>query len=353
MSPPASLARADLLARLPQLGGRPTVLLFYDGYELRLLPGRSGRAYSRLRGLARYLYRRVRRRQVWTGFYTAFRALVTSLRQYGCEVRINDLALAARHPAYPIGIAGYPSVLAAADLPNPRLFGPGDYGYPDTAAEVAADPRNRILTQPSEWPVEYYRAACGAKLRVLFVGIDTEAWPDLSARPKDIDVLIYDKIRWHDGAPRRDQVPEVLARLIRHLDQQGRSHLVLRYGRHPLSQFRAALARSRSMAFLCEHETQGLAYQEAMASNVPIFALDEGVLADPQQLRFARPGLLVSSVPYFDATCGERFVPEQLEAQFARFWTSLPGYAPRAYVMEHLSLRRAAETYLTLYASLA
>ena len=71
-------------------------------------------------------------------------------------------------------------MLEAADLPNPRIFGPGDYGYPDAAALVARDPRNRILTQPSEWPVEFYRNACGDKLRVLFVGIDTELWPDLS-----------------------------------------------------------------------------------------------------------------------------------------------------------------------------
>jgi hypothetical protein len=81
--------------------------------------------------------------------------------------------------------------------------------------------------------------------------------------------------------------------------------VTLRYGAHHLGQFRNALSRAHAMIFLCEHETQGIAYQEAMASNVPVLALDEGVLVDPEQKRFARSDLRVSSVPYFDATCGE------------------------------------------------
>ena len=343
----------ELLARIPHLNGKPTVLLFYDGFELSLRPGLTGYTYSRLRGFARYMYRTVRRQQVWTGFYTAFRSLVVSLRRYGCDVRINDLALAARHPIYPIGVAGYPSVLEAADLPNPRIFGPGDYGYPDIAAVVARDPRNRILTQPSEWPVEFYRAACGDKLRAMFVGIDTDLWPDLSDRRKDLDFVVYDKIRWDHGTVRGGGTPEIVTRTTRFLDQLGLSYVVLRYGAHHLGQFRNALSRVRSMIFLCEHETQGIAYQEAMASNVPVLALDEGVLADPEQRRFASPDFKVSSVPYFDATCGETFVPTQFEDTLARFMNKLPRYTPRNYVLHHLSMRKAAENYLELYASLA
>jgi hypothetical protein len=343
----------ELLSRIPRLDGRPTVLLFYDGFELCLRPGLTGCGYSRLRQLARYVYRSMRRRQVRTGFYTAFRLLVISLRRYGCVVRINRLGLAARHPDYPIGVAGYPSVLRAADVPNPRLFGPGDYGYPDAAALVARDPRNRILTQPSEWPVEFYRSACGDKVRAMFVGIDTQLWPDLSRQHKDRDFIIYDKIRWDHGIVRGGDTPAIVAATTRLLDQLGLSYVVLRYGAHHLGQFRAALSRARGMIFLCEHETQGIAYQEAMASNVPVLALDEGVLADPEQRRFASPALRVSSVPYFDATCGETFVPDQIESALMRFMRKLPEYKPREFVLEYLSMRKAAENYLELYASLA
>jgi hypothetical protein len=345
--------REHLLRGVPRLNGRPTVLLFYDGFELSLRPGLSGHAYSNLRRLARHLYRTVRRKQVWTGFYTAFQSLVVSLRRYGCDVRINDLGLAARHPSYPIGLAGYPSVLRAADLPNPRIFGPGDYGYPDEATMVARDPRNRILTQPSEWPVEFYRNACGDKLRAMFVGIDTDYWQDLSGCRKDLDFLVYDKIRWDHGVVRGSAAPEIVDRTMEALDSRGLSYVVLRYGAHHLRQFRDALGRAKGMIFLCEHETQGLAYQEALASNVPVMALDEGVLVDPQQRRFASPNLKVSSVPYFDASCGETFVPETLAETLNRFMCHRSSYAPREYVLRNLSMRKAAEKYLELYGSIA
>ena len=345
--------REEVLRGVPRLNGTPTVLLYYDGFELCLRPGLRGHAYSNLRRLARHVYRTVRHKQVWTGFYTAFRSLVVSLRRYGCDVRINDLDLAARHPNYPIGVAGYPSVLQAADLPNPRIFGPGDYGYPDEAALVARDPRNRILTQPSEWPVEFYRDACGDKLRVMFVGIDTERWQDLSNNRKDLDFLVYDKIRWDHGVVRGNAIPEVLERTTKALDARGLSHVVLRYGAHHLREFRNALARAKGMIFLCEHETQGLAYQEALASNIPVLALDEGVLVDPQQRRFADPGLKVSSVPYFNASCGETFVPGTLTESLTRFMRQRPLYTPRAYVLKSLSMEKAAENYLALYGSIA
>jgi hypothetical protein len=351
MSPDCPAERERRLRQVC-LNGVPTVLLFYDGFELRLRRGLTANAHSRLRGIARYVFRSMRGQQVWTGFYTAFRSLSTSLRHYGCRVRINDFACAARNPRFPIGVAGYPSVLDAADLPNPRLFGPGDYGYPDAAAIVARDPRNRILTQPSEWPVEFYREACGDKLRVMFVGIDTEAWPDLSGHRKDRDFLIYDKIRWENGLVRHGEATDIVNRTTALLQRSGLSFDVLRYGAHHLGTFRQALSRSRGMIFLCEHETQGLAYQEAMASNVPILALDEGRLVDPEQCRYARPDLKVSSVPYFDATCGETFESDSLEPALNRFLERRAQYRPRDYVMQHLSLQKAAENYLDMYAGL-
>ena len=51
----------------------------------------------------------------------------------GCDVRVNDFALAARRPAYPIGLAGYATVVDKVQLPNPRIFAPGDYGAPEAS----------------------------------------------------------------------------------------------------------------------------------------------------------------------------------------------------------------------------
>ena len=142
----------------------PLVLLFYDGFEWRARPGLLGGFAAQGCRAARFVYRTVRRKQVYTGFYTAFLALRTALERHGCDVWVNDFAAARARPGYPIGLAGYPSVLDAVQLPNPVVFGPGDFGTPDAAVAVARDPRMKLLIQPSDWFRDYYRPVCGEKV---------------------------------------------------------------------------------------------------------------------------------------------------------------------------------------------
>ena len=321
------------------------VLMFYDGYELKAREGLSARLYHFLRCRARAVWRRLRGKQVETGFYVAFRALCDGLRQIGCDVRINDFVTARAQPGYPIGIAGYPSVLAHADLPNPVIFGPGDPGYPDMAGIWAAQEKVRHIIQPSDWFVDYYRSYCGDKMLRCPVGIDTDRIEDAAAADKTVDVLVYDKIRWH----RDTLVHAVRDRLIAKLEADGRSYRILRYGEHTQQSYFEGLRAARSMAFLCEHETQGLACEEALAMNVPVFAWEEERLVDPLQLPFAKPGLKVSSVPYFDARCGRTFKLASMETDFDLFWQSLPQFKPRSYIAETLAPAVVTRIYLDAY----
>ena len=322
-----------------------TMLLFYDGYELKAAPGPLGQAYSHLRRGARFAWRTLRRQQTHTGFYTAFLGLKKSLEAVGWRVRVNDFAAARRNPQLPIGVAGYPSVVAKVDLPNPAIFGPGDYGLCEEAAQVAGQSRFKLMIQPSKWAVDFNQPWVGDKSAIWFAGIDTSAWPDLSSRPKTTDVVIYDKIRWF-----RDQrVPAVLERCQAHLKARGLTWEVVRYGAHHVSEFRTALARSRVMVFLCEHETQGIAYQEALASGLPVFAWDEGQLTDPILAARAPPGLTVSTAPYFDDRCGALFKLQDMEAAFDAFWARRETFQPREYVEETLGLEASGRLYLSLY----
>ena len=325
----------------------PLVLLFYDGFEWRAREGQLDRIKASVRRIARFSYRSALRKQVHTGFYTAFLALRRSLERHGCDVRVNDFRIARRLSNYPIGIAGFPSVLQAVQLANPKIFGPGDFGLPVQAAHLASDDQIRTLIQPSKWFSDLYRPYCGDKLATWFAGIDTEAWPDLSRGPKKVDVLIYDKIHWY----RDREVPEVIGRLTSHLERRGLSWQLLRYGFHHRSMFRAALSTARSLAFISQHETQGLACQEALSSGVPVFAWNEGVLVDPQLTSAAPPDLGVSSVPYFDDRCGRTFRKAELEPEFDAFWSELKQYDPRNFVLENLSLEQSARCYLQLYSA--
>jgi hypothetical protein len=332
--------------------GKRLILLFYDGFEMQARPGRFGRSISEARRVLRQTKRTMCRQQVRTGFYTAFLALRDSLRAAGCEVRVNDFATARRYPHYPIGVAGYPGIigkLARAKLVNPRMFGPGDFGDPMASIAVAEDPKFVTLIQPSGWFADLYKPFCGAKIWTWFAGIDTKKWLDLSRRRKEVDFIVYDKIRWH----REERVPRILERILRHLAVAGHSYVVLRYGHHHHSAFARALARSRAMLFVCEHETQGLAYQEALACNLPVLAWDEGELVDPMLKPYLAPGSAVSAVPYFDETCGMTFKIDGFEAACEEFWARRDTYRPRAYVENTLSLPLSGARYLAEYERIA
>lgn len=328
--------------------GKPLVLLFYDGYERKAEPGLMGRVKSDSRRFLRYAKRSLCKQQVRTGFYTAFLALVDSLKAAHCNVRINDFAAALKRPHYPIGIAGYPSVIEKINLPNPIIFGPGDFGTPPASVAVARDQRFKLLIQPSDWFSDMYRPFCGDKMLTWFAGIDTKNWPDFSHEHKDLDYLVYDKIRWH----RDERVPNILEHITKRLNKSGRSFVTLRYGHHHHSEFKDTLKRARAMIFVCEHETQGLAYQEALATNVPVLAWDEGEMIDPTLKPYMTDAINISSVPYFNESCGMKFKIADFEKVCDSFWQNLSGFEPRNYVKDHLSLELSAKGYLQAYASI-
>lgn len=333
-----------------EIGSRgPLVLLFYDGFERKARVGAALALYHHVRSVARAAWRKLKGKQVDTGFGVAFDALCHGLRQLGCDVRVNDFAAATARPSYPIGLAGYPSVLDQVNLPNPTIFGPGDPGFPDTAGRWARQDKVKHVIQPCEWFVDFYRPFCGNKMLRCPVGIDVARLADATNQPKSTDVLIYDKIRWHRDA----LVPAVRQRLIAKIEREGLSYTILEYGHHTQELFFAEVRKARSMAFLCEHETQGLACEEAMAMNVPIFAWEEGRLVDPWQVPFAQPGLRVSSVPYFSEECGVGFTLDTMEQAFDDFWRQLGSYAPRGYIARTLSPTQTAQVFLGAYDAMA
>ena len=104
------------------------------------------------------------------------------------------------------------------------------------------------------------------------------------------------------------------------------------------------------MIYLCEHETQGCAYQEALASNVPVLAWDPGFWRDPLAEKFEDGPVPATSVPYFSEECGDRFRGvEAFDEVFDRFWARLSSYEPRRYVARELTLEKSADLYMGYY----
>ncbi len=324
------------------------VLLFYDGFERQAAASLPGRIKADGRRHARFLWRTLRRKQVRSGYYTAFMNLCLALRRAGVDYRINDFATARRYPDHPIAVCGYPTVFEKiASLPNPRLIGPGLYSSPSENPTLFNDPRSMFYIQRCEWMKNLFAPYYGEEnLRVWFRGFDVSDFEDVTNLPKKYDVLIYDKI-YHN---RDGNMPRTVEPFIRRLEEQGLTYKVFRYGSYIRQDYMQALRASRSLAFFCHSETQGHAYQEAMAMNIPVFAWDEGVWLDPlaKEVSPDKP-IPATSVPHFDDRCGVRFkVADMLEA-WDRFWPKHAAFTPRAFVAETLSLKRSAELYLDAY----
>lgn len=104
------------------------------------------------------------------------------------------------------------------------------------------------------------------------------------------------------------------------------------------------------MVFLCEHESQGIAYQQVLASNVPILAWDHGgEWRDPSYHPHRALFAPVSSVPYWDDRCGARFsIGAEFPEAFERFWSEVlrESFAPRDFILDHLTLESCATRYL-------
>jgi hypothetical protein len=323
-----------------------TVLLFFEDIE-RDSWIRHDRYLTRA---TRHVYHAITDGQRVSGFEIVFRLLVRALEHVGCRVVVNNAALARRHPEHPIGIAGYPHVLERWNLPNPAVLGPGLLDHPAQMPRLMHDPRFRSYIVPCEWMRAMFAPYFGDRCVLWYGGLDVEEWPDTRTHAKDIDVLVYDKIRWD----REHVVPALYDPVMAELRRRGMRTQTLVRGAYDHHEFRAWLARSKSMLFLCEHETQGLAYQEALASNVPVLAWDPEEWMEPKRSRWTDQRVSASSVPYFTPSCGERFASaDEFGAALDRFLSRLACYEPRAYVRDVLSLERSAELYLSAYTAAA
>jgi len=148
---------------------------------------------------------------------------------------------------------------------NPIVAGIGLMTHPSEWPTVCEDyPVVRYL-QHSEWTNNIYKQYYGDHCAIWPVGIDTDEWKPVSTS-KDLDVMLYDKVMWN-----RPHYESAFLQPIRDaLSRRKLKFAVLRYGNYMESEFRRLLARSKAMVFLCEHESQGLAYQECLSSNVPV-----------------------------------------------------------------------------------
>jgi len=281
-----------------------------------------------------------------SGFYSWYLRLVKSLKLQGFNVIENDFEIAKQNPDYPIGLVGTPVALKNWDLPNPVILGPGMYDHPRLNPNLMKDDRFDKYLFTCQWLLDVFNPFYGDKCALWYAGIEINEWKDTKNLHKDIDVLIYSKLRWAENTKKEF----LLEPIKKDLDGRNLNYYVLDYGNISHEQYKDLLERSKSMIFLCEHETQGMAYQEALSANVPVLAWDPGYWIDPLWEVLSEEPVKSTSVPYFSDECGLRFAKIfDYKETFDTFWKNLEKYEPREFVKNNLSLEKSAEIYYSYY----
>lgn len=292
------------------------------------------------------LVRRALRRTTGAGAaLQGFRNLCAGLDRLGIPYRVNDYARLRRHPGEIACVVGEAPVLRKIPCGTPVVFGPAGYDHPIDNPTLLSDHNIRGVLVSCEWVRKMCEPYWGRKVHAWAEGFDTEGWKPSPEAPRDIDVLVCDRIRCH---PERDRAA-VRDPVIRELEARGLRVAVVGRGD---SRFRTFISRARSMVLLTEYETRGLALRQALSCDVPVLAWDAGGLWQdtryhPHRVQFGP----VTSTPDWDDRCGMKFRDAgEFSTVFPRFWTDVveQRFSPRAYTLENLTLEAGARRYAEL-----
>jgi glycosyltransferase involved in cell wall biosynthesis len=295
------------------------------------------------------LIKKLTRRKKIGGVEKVFINLSKGFDQLKIEYDVNApfKKIRPREPVVVLGNGKY--ALQGYTQTNPIIAGIGLMTHPDEWPDLFEQYPVANYLQHSEWAKNIYVPYYGAdKCGLWAAGIDTAKWsPDADANKK-VDLLVYNKIRWNNQSFDN----ELRLPLLEKLKRSGLSFHEITYGQYQETEYYNLLQQSKSMIFLCEHESQGFALCEALSMNVPVLAWDQGFWLDPNRFEWnERNPVPATSVPFFDSRCGMRFKDfEEFEKLFAVFWGKVKNeeFRPRGYIMENLTLEKSAQKMLEI-----
>lgn len=278
-----------------------------------------------------------------------FLNLKAGLDELGVPYVVNNYRSLKKHPKAPALVIGKDHVLKKIPDAHPIIFGPGLAPHP-LGNPYWGKKNIRLLLISCDWFAKMYERDLPVKIpvRVWAAGIETNIWRPLKDKQETKKILIYDKVRWE-----HEKYEETLLKPIREkIKNRGYTSYEIKYLFYKEEDYLKKLKEVDAMIFLCEHETQGFAYLQALSCDVPIMAWDRGGFWQdpsyyPNKVKFAS----VTSVPYWSESCGLKFKDaDDFSGKWHKFISTLRTgrFMPRTYVVKNLGLKQKAEDYVKL-----
>lgn len=215
-------------------------------------------------------------------------------------------------------------------LVNNSVIGPNICVIPPDN-KIVMEQRYKKIIVPCKWVKNLYlKWLPEGKIIVWPVGIDTELFSDKSKYEKTNDCLVYFKRRSESDL---DVIKD-------YLKSKNQSFEVIKYGKYKEEEFIKSIERSRYGIVIDSCESQGIAIEEMLSCNLPLFVWDVTHWEDRGEANKAP----ATSIPYWDERCGHSFVDKNLiDLNFQLFLSRFKKYAPRDYIVENLTLEKQAK----------
>jgi hypothetical protein len=277
-----------------------------------------------------------------------FLNLCLGLKKNNIDYRVNDFK-GLQKERFPLAFVIAPSSLLDK-IPKsiPIIYGPAISSHPSNIDWNKYFIKH--IVSPCDWLAKMYARDLkfDIPISVFPIGIRTDIWkPKIDSDNKY--VIVYDKVRWERDYYSAKLINPIIAKLN---NQFGKNVKIVKYGNYKEHDFKNLVVNAKFMVFLCEHETQGFAYQQVLACNVPIIAWDrEDDWKDPDYYPNKVIYGPVQSVPFWSGECGEKFRNfNEFIDKFDNFYNnvSISKYAPRNFILKNLSLEGCAKKYIEL-----
>jgi hypothetical protein len=264
------------------------------------------------------------------GHFAVTRSLVEGLEKIGVDFNYNPTSLPQLADTV-IVLAGVRTLRQAIRLKQQgkirKLFaGPNIVHFSSDFGSILTSPEIDSVITPCDWVIESYVTDNPTLQGRIFswpAGVDTTFWipgPTLSSER----ILIFEKQSKGPVGP--------VAPYAEYLRGLGWTVDILHYGSFRHNQYLDQLQQSSLMLGFVTEESQGIAWAEAWAADVPTL-----IWRNTQQLVHGRL-LRVSTAPYLCEQNGLFFDDlEQFKKQFAHWQVHRAQFAPRGWVLENMS----------------
>lgn len=239
------------------------------------------------------------------------------------------------------------AVLIAGFSGIPVVVGPNIVVMPDDLPKIRIKLKHSIYLQPSEWVVRLWEKVgfTECALVVWPVGIDCDEFNASNKTANSTKVIIYYKARR----------PEILTKAVQKVLDHGLEPVIIKYGQYEEIEFKAALNDALFGIWIGVHESQGIALQEALASDLPLLVLDASRFSDNYNMNTYLSSncfnnFKTTSAPYFDCKCGIIIDDEaSLDTAILKMRQHLYSFEPRNFVLKELSLDASARKLVELF----